>query len=47
MSMMIYPGQGSQQPGMGRFLFDNFPSAKLAFEEASEAIKFDLKKFKI
>ncbi|MEZ0392600.1 MAG: ACP S-malonyltransferase [Pseudobdellovibrionaceae bacterium] len=40
----IYPGQGSQQPGMGRFLFDNFPTAKHVFEEASEALKLDLKK---
>lgn len=40
----VYPGQGSQQPGMGQFLVDNFNQARLAFEEASEAIKTDLKK---
>lgn len=40
----VYPGQGSQQPGMGQFLVDNFTPARLAFEEASEAIKIDLKK---
>jgi [acyl-carrier-protein] S-malonyltransferase len=41
---LIFPGQGSQAPGMGRLLFDNFPICKEVFEEASEAIKFDLKK---
>jgi [acyl-carrier-protein] S-malonyltransferase len=40
----LYPGQGSQHTGMGRFLFDNFPLAKICFEEASDSIKFDLKK---
>jgi [acyl-carrier-protein] S-malonyltransferase len=41
---LIFPGQGSQAPGMGRFLFDNFSICKETFEEASEAIKLDLKK---
>ncbi len=41
---LIYPGQGSQSPGMGRFLFDNFAIAKHTFEEASDAIGVDLKK---
>ncbi len=41
---VIFPGQGSQQPGMGRFLFDNFSVAKQTFEEASDAIQVDLKK---
>jgi len=40
----IFPGQGSQQPGMGRFLFDNFSEAKAVFEEASDALKIDIKK---
>lgn len=40
----IFPGQGSQQPGMGRFLFDNFGVAKETFEEASDAINLNLKK---
>lgn len=39
----IFPGQGSQHPGMGKFLFDNFKEAKTTFEEASDAIKVDLK----
>lgn len=40
----LFPGQGSQSIGMGRFLFDEFKLAKHIFEEASEAIKLDLKK---
>ncbi len=40
----LFPGQGSQQPGMGRFLFDNFKIAQSTFEEASEALKIDMKK---
>lgn len=38
----IFPGQGSQAVGMGRDLFDNFPSARAVFEEADEALGFSL-----
>lgn len=41
---MIFPGQGSQSPGMGRFLFENFPLARQTFEEAGDAISLNLKK---
>lgn len=41
---ILFPGQGSQQPGMGRFLVDNFKLARETFEEASDAISIDLKK---
>jgi [acyl-carrier-protein] S-malonyltransferase len=44
MSAFLFPGQGSQSPGMGSFLFENFKTAKLTFEEASDAINLDLKK---
>lgn len=42
--VMLYPGQGSQQPGMGQFLFNNFKLAEQTFEEASDAIQLNLKK---
>jgi [acyl-carrier-protein] S-malonyltransferase len=44
MMTLLYPGQGSQQPGMGQFLFENFKIAKETFEEGSEALSMDLKK---
>lgn len=44
MFTLVFPGQGSQQPGMGRFLSENFKIANETFEEASEALKQDIKK---
>ncbi len=38
----IFPGQGSQSVGMGRDLFDSFPSSKAAFDEADEALGFSI-----
>ncbi len=38
----LFPGQGSQTVGMGRDLYDNFPSARTTFEEADEALQFPL-----
>lgn len=40
----LYPGQGSQHNGMGKYLVENFPLARTTFEEASDSIKVDLKK---
>jgi len=42
--MLLFPGQGSQQPGMGKFLFENFKVAKETFEEASDALNINFKK---
>lgn len=39
----IFPGQGSQSIGMGKEFYDNFTLAKELFDEASEAIKIDMK----
>lgn len=44
MLSFVYPGQGSQAPGMGRFLFENFTLARQIFEEASDALSLDIKK---
>lgn len=40
----LFPGQGSQHPGMGKFLYDEFQIARETFEEASDALSLDLKK---
>ena len=37
---IIFPGQGSQAPGMGKELFENFPIARQVFEEADDALGF-------
>lgn len=41
---LIFPGQGSQAPGMGSYLYENFKPAKECFEEASDALSLDMKK---
>ncbi len=38
----IFPGQGSQHPGMGRDLAEKFPAARQVFEEADDALGFSL-----
>jgi [acyl-carrier-protein] S-malonyltransferase len=38
----IFPGQGSQSPGMGKNLAEQFSAARLVFEEADEALGFAL-----
>jgi len=40
----LFPGQGSQHPGMGKFLFDEFTIAKRLFEEASDTLGINFKK---
>jgi [acyl-carrier-protein] S-malonyltransferase len=34
----VFPGQGSQAPGMGRTLADSFTAARLLFEEVDDAL---------
>ncbi len=38
----VFPGQGSQYPGMGKDLADNFPAARKVFEEVDEALGIPL-----
>lgn len=40
----LFPGQGSQSVGMGRFLFEEFATARRYFEEASDTLSLDFKK---
>ena len=38
----LFPGQGSQYPGMGRELAGNHPSARSVFDEADKALGFSV-----
>lgn len=43
-TLAMFPGQGSQYPGMATELLKEFPYVAATFEEASDAIHCDLKK---
>jgi len=38
----LFPGQGSQYPGMGKDLAENFPAARKVFEEVDDALGFSI-----
>ena len=40
----LFPGQGSQTIGMGRFYYEEFQTARQLFESASDELKIDFKK---
>jgi len=39
-----FPGQGSQDVGMGRAIAERFPEARVVYDQGSEAVGFDLAK---
>ncbi|MBN1547798.1 MAG: ACP S-malonyltransferase [Syntrophaceae bacterium] len=39
---VVFPGQGSQRPGMGKDFHDQIPVCKQTYEEASEALGWDV-----
>ncbi|MEM6831255.1 MAG: ACP S-malonyltransferase [Bacteroidota bacterium] len=42
MKAYIFPGQGSQFPGMGKDLYENHPEAKEYFQKANDILGFDI-----
>ena len=39
----LFPGQGSQTVGMGKALAEMFPASRLAYDQANEALDFDVR----
>ena len=35
---LCFPGQGAQEVGMGKALYEAFPSAKAVFDEADDSL---------
>lgn len=42
---LIFPGQGSQTVGMGKELAEKYPEARQTFEEADDALGYELSQF--
>ncbi len=40
----LFPGQGSQAPGMGKFWYDQFPASRQVFESCSDALGINMAK---
>ncbi len=40
--ILLFPGQGSQKPGMGRDLAQSFPAARDTFEQIDDALGYSL-----
>ena len=41
-AVTVFPGQGSQRQGMGRDFYDQIPVCRQTFDEASDALGFDV-----
>ncbi len=39
---VVFPGQGTQRPGMGRDFYDNVNASRLAYQEASDVLGWDV-----
>ncbi|MQC48115.1 MAG: ACP S-malonyltransferase [Chloroflexi bacterium] len=39
---LVFPGQGSQAPGMGRLIYEHSEAARLTYEEASDILGVDI-----
>jgi len=44
MKVIMFSGQGAQKVGMGKDIYDSYPICKKTFDEASEAVGFDMAK---
>lgn len=44
MKAYVFPGQGSQFPGMGKDLYENSAAARAVFDKAEEVLGFDIVK---
>jgi len=44
LSTVVFPGQGSQRPGMGHDFDDRFEASRCVYDEASDALGLDLRR---